>query len=121
VRRTLLPSAEIEKEIGALLQGGLADVRPLEVASELGRLGVRLVLQRAVEEEVDDWLGQARYERRPEAAPASGTATGRGVSRPPRARSWSGCRRCARPARRSRASSSAGAGASSPASRSRRS
>jgi hypothetical protein len=35
-----------------------------DVVSELGRLGVRLVLQRAVEEEVDDWLGRARYERR---------------------------------------------------------
>jgi putative transposase len=69
VRRTLLPSVEIEKEIDALLAGERVDVHPLEVVSELGRLGVRLVLQRAVEEEVDEWLGRARYERRPEAAP----------------------------------------------------
>jgi len=58
VRRTLLPSVEIEKEIEALLAGERVDVHPLELVSELGRLGVRLVLQRAVEEEVDDWLGR---------------------------------------------------------------
>jgi len=55
----------IEEEIEALLAGDV-DVHPLEVVSELGRLGVRLVLQRAVEEEVDEWLGRARYERRAE-------------------------------------------------------
>ena len=69
MRRTLLPSVEIEKEIDALLAGDRVEVHPLEVVSELGRLGVRLVLQRAVEEEVDDWLGRAHYERRAEAAP----------------------------------------------------
>jgi len=69
VRRTVPPSAEIEKEIEALLAGERPDVHPLELVSELGRLGARLVLQRAVEEEVDDWLGRARYERRAEAAP----------------------------------------------------
>jgi putative transposase len=69
VRRTLLPSVEIEKEIDTLLARERADVHPLDVVSEVGRLGVRLVLQRAVEEEVDDWLGRARYERRVEAAP----------------------------------------------------
>ncbi len=57
------------KEIGALLAGERVDVHPLDVVSELGRLGARLVLQRAVEEELDEWLGRARYERRPEAAP----------------------------------------------------
>src|SRR5437764_13283594 len=30
------------------------------------RLGARLIIQRAVEEEFDAWLGRARYERRPE-------------------------------------------------------
>lgn len=69
MRRTLLPSVEIEKEIEALLAGERLDVHPLELVSELGRLGVRLVLQRAVEEEVDDWLGRARYERRADAVP----------------------------------------------------
>jgi putative transposase len=36
--------------------------------AELGRLGARLVLQRAVEDEVTAFLGRARYERTPEAA-----------------------------------------------------
>jgi transposase-like protein len=88
--------------------------------SELGRLGVRLVLQRAVEEEVDDWLGRARYERRAEAAPGKRNGypsrrlqTGEGeiVVEVPQMRT---------PARPSRASSSAGASASWPPSRCRR-
>ena len=32
---------------------------------DLARLGARLIIQRAVEEEFDSWLGRARYERRP--------------------------------------------------------
>jgi hypothetical protein len=44
VRRTLLPSVEIEKEIDALLAGERVEVHPLELVSELGRMGVRLVL-----------------------------------------------------------------------------
>ena len=39
-----------------------------EKLSELGRLGARLVLQRAVEDEVTAVLGRARYARTPEAA-----------------------------------------------------
>ena len=37
--------------------------------SELARLGARLIIQRAVEDEFDQWLGRARYERKPEAGP----------------------------------------------------
>jgi transposase-like protein len=37
--------------------------------TELARLGARLIIQRAVEEEFDTWLGRARYERRLEAGP----------------------------------------------------
>jgi putative transposase len=40
---------------------------PQRMLSELARLGARLIIQRAVEEEFDSWLGRARYERRPEA------------------------------------------------------
>ena len=36
------------------------------VLSELARLGAKLIIQRAVEEEFDAWLGRARYERRPD-------------------------------------------------------
>jgi putative transposase len=38
---------------------------PRESLSELAKLGARLIIQRAVEDEFDAWLGRARYERRP--------------------------------------------------------
>ena len=65
VRRTVPPSAEIQAEIDKLLSRGLVD-DPQKMLSELGRLGARLIIQRAVEDEFDTWLGRARYERRPE-------------------------------------------------------
>jgi putative transposase len=37
--------------------------------SALAKLGARLIIQRAVEDEFDAWLGRARYERRPQAPP----------------------------------------------------
>jgi putative transposase len=65
VRRTVPPSAEIEAQIEQLLAVGVGD-SPRESLSELARLGARLIIQRAVEDEFDAWLGRARYERRPE-------------------------------------------------------
>jgi transposase-like protein len=65
VRRTLPPSAEIQAEIDKLLSKGMVD-DPQKMLDDLARLGARLIIQRAVEEEFDDWLGRARYERRPE-------------------------------------------------------
>ena len=65
VRRTVPPSAEIQANIDKLLGRGLVD-DPQKMMSELARLGARLIIQRAVEEEFDSWLGRARYERRPE-------------------------------------------------------
>ena len=65
MRRTVPPSAEIQAEIDKLLARGLVD-DPQKMLSELGRLGARLIIQRAVEDEFDTWLGRARYERRPE-------------------------------------------------------
>ena len=65
MRRTVPPSAEIQAEIDRLLVERLVD-DPQKMLSELGRLGARLIIQRAVEEEFDTWLGRARYERRPE-------------------------------------------------------
>src|SRR5436305_13091623 len=64
-RRTVPPSAEIQVEIDKLLSKGLVD-DPQKTLSELARLGARLIIQRAVEDEFDSWLGRARYERRPE-------------------------------------------------------
>src|SRR3954467_11803760 len=68
VRRTVPPSAEIEAQIDRLLAVGVGE-HPREALSELAKLGARLIIQRAVEEEFDAWLGRARYERRSEAPP----------------------------------------------------
>src|SRR5471032_842403 len=68
VRRTVPPSAELEEQIENLLAVGVGE-NPRESLSELARLGARLIIQRAVEQEFDAWLGRARYERRPGSAP----------------------------------------------------
>src|SRR3954454_20973755 len=68
VRRTVPPSAEIEAQIDQLLAVGVGE-HPRESLSELAKLGARLIIQRAVEDEFDAWLGRARYERRAEAPP----------------------------------------------------
>jgi putative transposase len=65
VRRTVPPSAEIEEQIDRLLAVGVGE-HPRESLSELAKLGARLIIQRAVEDEFDAWLGRARYERRPD-------------------------------------------------------
>ena len=65
MRRTVPPSAELEEEIDRLLAVGVGE-NPRESLSELARLGARLIIQRAVEDEFDAWLGRARYERRPD-------------------------------------------------------
>src|ERR1700692_1170493 len=65
VRRTVPPSAEIQASIDKLLSRGSVE-DPQKMLSELARLGARLIIQRAVEDEFDTWLGRARYERRPE-------------------------------------------------------
>jgi transposase-like protein len=64
-RRTVPPSAEIEEQIDHLLAVGVGE-NPRESLSELARLGAKLIIQRAVEDEFDAWLGRARYERRPD-------------------------------------------------------
>ena len=65
MRRTVPPSAEIEEQIDQLLAVGVGE-NPRESLSELAKLGARLIIQRAVEDEFDAWLGRARYERRPD-------------------------------------------------------
>ena len=62
MRRTVPPSAEIEAQIDRLLAVGVGE-NPRESLSELARLGARLIIQRAVEDEFDAWLGRVRYER----------------------------------------------------------
>jgi putative transposase len=62
----IAPSARLEEQIEELLTNGLGEDG--EHLAQLGRLGARLVLQRAVDEEVAAFLGRARYERTPTAA-----------------------------------------------------
>ena len=76
MRRTVPPSAEIEEQIDALLAVGVGE-NPREALSELAKLGARLIIQRAVEDEFDAWLGRARYERRPGGGRAHGGAAQR--------------------------------------------
>jgi putative transposase len=61
----IAPSARLEQQIEELLTKGLG--KASEHLAELGRLGARLVLQRAVDEEVAAFLGRARYQRTPAA------------------------------------------------------
>jgi putative transposase len=65
------PTEKIRAEIDALFGSG----RDLaEVLEDVARLGARLIMQSAVEAEVDEFLGRARYQRRaevPDARPGS--------------------------------------------------
>ena len=65
MRRTVPPSAEIEEQIDQLLAVGVGE-NPRESLSSLAKLGARLIIQRAVEDEFDAWLGRSRYGRRPD-------------------------------------------------------
>jgi putative transposase len=57
----IAPSARLEAQIAELLGDELA--ANAEKLADLGRLGARLVLQRAVEDEVTAFLGRTRYQR----------------------------------------------------------
>lgn len=71
---TAPPLAEVAARIEHMLSVGVGE-NPRESVSELGRLGARLIIQRAVEEESDAWLGRACYGRRLAAGSAAITAT----------------------------------------------
>jgi putative transposase len=64
----IAPSARLEAQLDELLSSGLSEDG--EHLAESGRLGARLVLQRAVEEDVTAFLARARYARTP---PATGS------------------------------------------------
>lgn len=61
------PSQRVRAEIDALFS---SDQDLSSVLEQVGRLTVRLLMQQAVEAEVDAFLGRAYYERRGEDAPA---------------------------------------------------
>ncbi|MBO3752415.1 hypothetical protein J5X84_40700 [Streptosporangiaceae bacterium NEAU-GS5] len=58
--RTLPPVQAVRAEIDALFTQGRDLV---EVIEDVARLGARLIIQTAVEAEVDAFLGRARYQR----------------------------------------------------------
>jgi putative transposase len=60
VEKRIPASARLEQAIAGLLDEGSWDADRL---SELGRLGARLIMQRAVEDEVSEFLGRGHYER----------------------------------------------------------
>ena len=69
MRRTVPPSTEIQLQIDALLAEGVPATDAEGALSQLARLGAQLIIQRAVEDEFDAFLGRERYERRPDALP----------------------------------------------------
>src|SRR4051812_50171058 len=85
------PSERFRRELDEVLAGVDGETDPLE---RIGRLGARLILQQALEDEVSEFLGRVRYERAEE--PVShrngyeprrgGGAAGPGELRGPRAR-----------------------------------
>src|ERR671931_1877275 len=54
------PSERFRRELDDVLAGVEGEVDPVE---RIGRLGARLILQQALEDEVSEFLGRARYER----------------------------------------------------------
>jgi putative transposase len=60
----IAPSARLEAQLAEVLGAGVVDQEQL---AEVGRLSARLVLQRALEAEVETFLQRARYERTPAA------------------------------------------------------
>jgi len=56
----VVPSERFRRELDELLADVDADADPIE---RIGRLGARLILQQALEDEVTEFLGRVRYER----------------------------------------------------------
>src|SRR4051794_39373511 len=54
------PSERFRRELDDVLAGVDSEADPLE---RIGRLGARLILQQALEDEVTEFLGRVRYER----------------------------------------------------------
>ncbi len=56
----VVPSERFRRELDELVAGVDGEADPLE---RIGRLGARLILQQALEDEVTEFLGRVRYER----------------------------------------------------------
>ena len=60
---SIAPSERLRRELDEVIDGAGEESDPIEV---IGRLGARLILQQALEEELSEFLGRGRYERRGE-------------------------------------------------------
>jgi putative transposase len=60
---SIAPSERLRRELEDVIGGAGDEDDPIEA---IGRLGARLILQQALEEELTDFLGRERYERRGE-------------------------------------------------------
>ena len=67
------PSERVRGEIDALFS---SDQDLSTVLEEVGRVTVRLLMQQAIEAEVDTFLGRRPYERRSEDTPAGSRTAG---------------------------------------------
>jgi len=60
---SIAPSERLRRQLDEVIDGAGEEDDPIEV---IGRLGARLILQQALEEELTEFLGRERYERRGE-------------------------------------------------------
>ena len=58
--KKVVPSERLRRELDDVLSGIGEEQDPVEAVA---RLGARLILQQALEDEVTDFVGRARYER----------------------------------------------------------
>ena len=57
---SIVPSERLRRELQEFVAGAGDEHDPIEA---IGRLGARLILQQALEDELTDFLGRERYER----------------------------------------------------------
>jgi len=62
---SIVPSERVRAQLMAALEGAGEEHDPIEA---VGRLGAKLILQQALEDEVTEFLGRRRYERTGEAS-----------------------------------------------------
>ena len=60
---SIVPSERLRRELDGIIAGAGDELDPVEA---IGRLGARLILQQALEDEVSEFLDRGRYERRGE-------------------------------------------------------
>ena len=71
----IIPSERLRRELDEVLVGVGEHDDPVEA---IARLGARLVLQQALEDEASEFIGRERYARTATAARSTATATSRG-------------------------------------------